>query len=489
MGRIKYFNKTTGQWEYADNVVLAGGGGGGGSNVQGDWNVNDPSDPAYVKNRTHYSNKTNFDITWDCVYGDNDKVIIQTIDDNPEIPNYIAGLYKVSDLTPSKEDLLNSVFVMYAEGQGEITVPGNMATEEGMLFEGDGYCQLGYVMVIYNDNTYAPIDNESGGNDFRLFPSAGIYFYGVTYVMHVSRFTGECEEIKKLDAKYLPKTNGDWLENDPSSPNYIENRTHYYKEKGWNIEWDGNAEGRESVFIGGNVNMNFTLVSEDVPPIAEFGDCSLTAVAEGSTVTVPKEMLREEWDKNVANGGITDTFAITPYFIVTTEDNFDLSQFSSSYQVVIPKKGVYFLNMGEEGYVKSLVKESIVEPLPKEFLPSGMVISNISNTPFICLHPDWDSDGGGSYAHEASFMDIMLAVQSNGFVCIYDENRYYTPAGWTNGGEMHENGYQFTSFEFYDGNVTMYYVILHPDGTLTHNSVALGGGGGSNGINMYSEVN
>lgn len=56
MGRIKYYNQDTGQWEYADTVFVAGGSGGGSvvEQVQADMDENDPTSPAYVKNRTHY---------------------------------------------------------------------------------------------------------------------------------------------------------------------------------------------------------------------------------------------------------------------------------------------------------------------------------------------------------------------------------------------------------------------------------------------------
>lgn len=106
--------------------------------AQPDWSVNDESDPAYVKNRTHYEIPPKFDIRWD---GDTtDKFVFDM-----STLGYEQGYYfvKVSDLVPTVEDVVGATLSLNDGRLGiipldeidQITYPG-------------AYTVVGYLIIV-----------------------------------------------------------------------------------------------------------------------------------------------------------------------------------------------------------------------------------------------------------------------------------------------------------------------------------------------------
>ena len=151
-----------------------------------DWSVNDESNPAYVKNRTHYST-TLIDIKWD---GD-----ITGLD-----THNIAGydLYNVADVTG-----INFSEDNYLKGSMIASMPNSTQIEPfecdliidefGAYHIGPGSVLAGYIIP---NETVA----EAAG-----FPSAGLYLWKLEYstnAMYVNSLT--IENNKKIDEKYIP---------------------------------------------------------------------------------------------------------------------------------------------------------------------------------------------------------------------------------------------------------------------------------------------
>lgn len=143
-----------------------------------DWSQSDPSASDYVKNRTHYIEKAFEDITWD---GDTEGRDIGYINDK-------NIFYKVSDQTPSVEDLIGATKTTTYGITSELNESQiKQDSDDIIVFEGNGG------VVVLAPTTYRG----------TVFPSTGVYFllnYG-TY--HITELKAK-ETVHKLDKKFLP---------------------------------------------------------------------------------------------------------------------------------------------------------------------------------------------------------------------------------------------------------------------------------------------
>lgn len=81
--------------------------GGGGAAVQADWSQNDPSQPDYVQNRTHWVEQAYEPIVWDGSTEGREYVDVSALE-GAEPGTLLA--YKISDTTLSKEQIATSTF-------------------------------------------------------------------------------------------------------------------------------------------------------------------------------------------------------------------------------------------------------------------------------------------------------------------------------------------------------------------------------------------
>ena len=155
------------------------------------------------------------EITWD---GNTDGLEIVSFydDEGNELDTFIASVYKVSDLTPTKDEIKGSVLeiAQYENGEkGEsLTLSSENATDEyesidGVYERSNGkVVTLGmYMMVAYEDNAVLSI--PEAGFSISL-PKAGTYFYRENQSENygfVSKVTIP-GSIKQLDMKFIPNT-------------------------------------------------------------------------------------------------------------------------------------------------------------------------------------------------------------------------------------------------------------------------------------------
>ena len=172
---------------------------------QSDWNQNDETAADYIKNRPFYEKRNTVTIEWD---------------GNTEgLGNAYYEYYKVSDLTPSIDDIIGSKCTMTVYG----SVSNSIIDIEQLQNDDENIVRdIGSrIAVIYSPCEIGGVSYEAG-TYFMNTESGNIFTNSITYV--------ECGELKKLDPKYLPDealAQADWNQNDETAPDYVKNRTHY----------------------------------------------------------------------------------------------------------------------------------------------------------------------------------------------------------------------------------------------------------------------
>lgn len=216
------------------DVMDGKNGTGGGASVQADWAVNDESDPAFVKNRTHYEYQA-FDICWD-----GDKTGKFALD--MSMLGYSQGMYfvKVSDSVLSAEEVIGAT----AENVGldSFTVTEDMI--DMASFPGAMSVNNNVISVQDQSMLNAALGTPDG------YITNGTYFYmHEAYGEYVARFVAK-PDVVKIPERFLPEVvlpeavQPDWGQYDESKPDYVRNRTHYEVPDINEITWDGDMTGR-----------------------------------------------------------------------------------------------------------------------------------------------------------------------------------------------------------------------------------------------------
>ena len=156
---------------------------------QPDWNQNDPTQPDYIKNRTHYATKAFEDITWD---GDKTDHVMFDLGDGIQY-------FKVSDRTPSIDELIGGTFTINTP-DGEMDFPENL--DESFIAEIQGALDIAEENVlIINIDVFV---EEVLGFTFDNATN-GIYFlYNTVEDTYTSKLVSGEKVVKKINEKYLP---------------------------------------------------------------------------------------------------------------------------------------------------------------------------------------------------------------------------------------------------------------------------------------------
>ena len=173
--------------------------------VQADLSVNDPTDPAYVKNRTHWDNS----------------VVIH----NSTVPTKDYEWIKISDLTPTEGELMGAVITIHHETStiGAQTEYITSITRSGVIEEGIT-AFLGEDNSVYVASTLIFVLSVS----VPEIGEPGIYFRSEKPDTWLTEL--KYGNIHPLDEKFLPesvKVQPDLSVNDENDPRYVKGRTHY----------------------------------------------------------------------------------------------------------------------------------------------------------------------------------------------------------------------------------------------------------------------
>lgn len=155
--------------------------GGSSEQVQADFSQNDPAQPDYVKNRTHWEVDGNAIFEWDGSTDGRDSV---------ELGEGMT-FYKVSDKTPGMSELVGT---WITDNTGEM-----IQLSEDTMMEMDGVLSIG-PMAIVTTVTELTMDETTIN-----FPSTGVYFLmgGGNYVTAI---LDTPPVVHPLDEKFIPDT-------------------------------------------------------------------------------------------------------------------------------------------------------------------------------------------------------------------------------------------------------------------------------------------
>lgn len=173
--------------------------------AQSDWSVNDESDPAFVKNRTHWLERPYEPIVWDGSTEGRDSVDLSGLG--------IGVVYKISDKLFSLEELANvKVYATYNNViyNGEVyqAVDGSQAfigLHENFVFIGKyttGYANNGeYVEVEHGELFVVNVAGDFTDSMGIVIPSAGIYASETLSVIELNNDT-----YHTIDKRFLPNS-------------------------------------------------------------------------------------------------------------------------------------------------------------------------------------------------------------------------------------------------------------------------------------------
>lgn len=141
------------------------------------------------------------------VYGE----VFHSFFDGNETPDPIVtevlGMpyYKVSDLTPSPDDLLEAD--LYFDG-----MPHTKATKEYIVASGEKDGELGFVVYCWANSRYLAVvyttetvESEVQGQPISVTAQSKGIYWGLTYGVADKTFEIEYFEGKRLEDKYIPK--------------------------------------------------------------------------------------------------------------------------------------------------------------------------------------------------------------------------------------------------------------------------------------------
>lgn len=253
------------------------------------------------------------------------------------------GVYaKVSDNTPTKEDLLDGRLTILQNNTESDTYLGNDTLLQDVA---DVLVVADYAFVVYADNALL---------DGIVFPKKGIYFAhgeaGYVKSLQTLAYTFTKGELKKLDKKYLP---------DDISVSWNNMTDKPFGDESVTIEWDGNTEGIHSFEWNGGI---FAKVSELTPEPSELigGSFSVISPSGLDTVSITEDIMADQR----AEGAPILMINAGAWFLCVIYEPFEAD--------VIAEAGIYFTKVASNIYVSFLSYGSIKKLDPK-YLPEGGV--------------------------------------------------------------------------------------------------------------------
>lgn len=165
-------------------------------------------------------------------------------------------------------------------------------------------------------------------------------------------------------------TQGDWQQSDPAAKDYIKNRTHYETDA-FEVTWDGNSEGRESIYLfdvqedESTYSTRLVKVADDIAAPLAFE--ALTAddlkFDEGGNTVPGGDIVGSDFAVSKFSGG----YMVAPYLVYCAADSVqvELTEFKTTVTV---GRGLWYITGGGT-YLKSVSFPSSVHQLEKRYIP------------------------------------------------------------------------------------------------------------------------
>lgn len=180
MPRIKYYDSESGEWKCADQASSSG------SSQNADLSQNDPTQPDYIKNRTHWVEGEQTVIEWDGSTEGRESFII---DDTPH--------YKISDLVPEYSELQGGTLSYYSAGT---VTEEALSNTDDYLWIGEG-CYLVCGSIVVAQSTTISCYGYSA-----TVPSVGVYTMCIPDVYYPTKLTYGSTIVHQLDEKFIPES-------------------------------------------------------------------------------------------------------------------------------------------------------------------------------------------------------------------------------------------------------------------------------------------
>lgn len=181
--------------------VMDGAGGSGGAAVQSDLSVNDESDPAYVKNRTHWLERPYEPIVWDGSTEGRDSVDVSLAF------GYPAGsvvAYKISDHVLTKEEIgksrVSAVVNNGTTGTGTIHSLVDFVPETLWAYDIDVKDSVGYDLIVTKGISTTIAGDFSSSLGVNI-PSVGTYCLPMKIDASIQI---DADAYHIIDDRYLP---------------------------------------------------------------------------------------------------------------------------------------------------------------------------------------------------------------------------------------------------------------------------------------------
>ena len=198
--------------------------------VQSNWNEEDSSNPAFIKNKPF--GEEGLRILWDGI--DRGELCIDVSD--------TLGLkyYKMAEPLSQSELIASKIFVIDDGVINPLTVNYSniISINSDCFLIMNGYDP--YLFVSLRPTT-ADFSSVVGSTLVLDIEHAGTWFLYGNENNYTCELIGSDYSVKQIDDKFIPQS--DWNEMDVNSGLYIKNRTHYQYSKFEDIEWDGLASG------------------------------------------------------------------------------------------------------------------------------------------------------------------------------------------------------------------------------------------------------
>lgn len=190
-------------------------------------------------------------------------------------------------------------------------------------------------------------------------------------------------------------TQGDWQQSDPAAGDYIKNRTHY-ETAPFAVTWDGNAEGRESVYLfdmesdnGAADKFYLVKVADDIAVPLAFESLTVNDLKfnEGGNTVPGADIVGSDFAVSKFSSG----YMVAPYLVYCAADSvqLELAEFETTITVT---KGLWYVTGGST-YLESVSFPGSVKRLDKKYVPDIIKVDLAQQDKYIVITVT-DRDGG-----------------------------------------------------------------------------------------------
>ena len=309
-----------------------------------------------LEDRPFYEETNPVTITWDGNIEGRETVYATGL-------NASGTFVHVSDITPSVSEMYGATIAaieLSENASGSITIAEDEV--DCLIYEHTNafYEVATLIRFDLSDGNHlseainlAVVKVDGANYDGIVFPKAGVYFLKTKDAYITSLSLLKYTEIHKIDEKFIPDS---IARMDDLTWGNLGNKP--FGEEDVVIEWDGNTDGRESA----TGTYTWYHVSDNVPTVDELTGGILEAYLRSNSSTTSVGIT------NRALNASGECIFVDSYIIIAKVDNAVTAE-SAPYPEVLPKAGIYFMDVPENLYISKL-SYNATKTLDEKFIPN-----------------------------------------------------------------------------------------------------------------------